>query len=203
MKKGQRFTIFLFLFFVNISLSQNRNNEINDKLNLLFLNIDTTIKPEKIENEYRIPYDSDSKKNEPEKNRIEFVKHPSISNFYRGNLNVTYLFDKKYFDEFGIYKIKMYLYFDNKTDCIVEYNKIVESFENFGITKIVTTTKSEFKTSQINSIETLFLKNQYTEFPRLEIFYGYEETENSNYITITLMKSWNNKQINGIKFFSN
>ena len=131
------------------------------------------------------------------------MKHPSISNFYRGNLNVTYLFDKKYFDEFGIYKIKMYLYFDNKTDCIVEYNKIVESFENFGITKIVTTTKSEFKTSQINSIETLFLKNQYTEFPRLEIFYGYEETENSNYITITLMKSWNNKQINGIKFFSN
>lgn len=203
MKKGLRFTIFLFLFFVNISLSQNRNNEINDKLNLLFLNIDTTIKPEKIENEYRISYDSDSKKNEPEKNRIEFVKHPSISNFYRGSLNVTYLFDKKYFDEFGIYKIKMYLYFDNKTDCIIEYNKIVESFENFGITKIVTTTKSEFKTSQINSIETLFLKNQYTEFPRLEIFYGYEETENSNYITITLMKSWNNKQINDIKFFSN
>ncbi|WP_136669435.1 hypothetical protein [Flavobacterium sp. H122] len=206
MEKKHIYFLLFFNLFISNCLSQNieQQKAIENKLSDIFMGFDTTLKPTQIEEKYFGPLDVEpgDKKRIPEKNIIKFKTHPFISNFYSGNFNVNYLYDKKYFDKYGLYQIKMNIFFDDKIKCISEYKKLTEYFELFGVKKIVTTVRNDYNISLIDNEKTLFLKNSYKEFPRLEIYYGYEETENISYITITLMKSWNNT-VPRIRLFGN
>jgi hypothetical protein len=197
----------LLWFFAAASFGQNNemDDAINKELSNIFLGFDTTQKPEKIEEEYRMPVDIEPGDRiiPKEKNTIRFKTHKIFSGFIEGEFNVNYLFQKEYFDDLGLYQLRLLLWFNSEEECVTQYNKIVKKFELFGTTKIVETTRDEFHLERIKNEETIFIRNRNDEFPRLEISYHDHTDDGDGFaINIRYYKSCNNSDTGRIKFFN-
>lgn len=200
MKKSNVITYILVLICTTNCFSQD---DLAKKIDLLFLNTSANGNPIAIEKQKEISFEvSDSIVEE--KNKITFSNHPLISNFTNGTLNAYYFRNnKELFDDYGLYTIQCVVNFSDSKKGLKEYNKLIEEFKLFGSIIKTTTFKDRYDLRKIQYYTTLFLKDNETEFPRLEISYhDYYESDEGFQIIILYHHSWNNKETYHIKFFN-
>ncbi|SDK62935.1 hypothetical protein [Flavobacterium noncentrifugens] len=198
-------TFFLILISIKtFAQEKNANKIISD----IFFGFDLSNKPPKIEQEYRMLYDSGAEI-EKEKNVIKFNTHPYFDNlpynhsiFSNGYFNVLYAFnDKDLFEKYGLYVLKISMQYKNQVESKNLFDLLVSKFDDYGSKTFVNRTVNEYNIEIEN--ETIFQKERYSQIPRLEFQYlTFEEDEhdpnNKNVyyqITILYTNSWDLKKL--------
>ena len=102
--------LLILSFLINVA-SVAQNDKIKSFAAATFFGYNCTVKPEKIESETKRPVDYGEVYDE--KNRVSFNSHPLTNAKVKGWYNVTYLYFERLYRDYGVYKMEMWLEFEN------------------------------------------------------------------------------------------